>query len=167
MATRPGRLAAAGFVRLPGPERHYRRGRREYSYRAAFHLARGDTFETATKVRGKFADEFRLARQVREAARAGKLSDAKVMSTDEEVRIASTPLRRLWAGHAKREQFELGGGRRKEGEAPPERRTDYSRRVLAVLDDPGGNRRKGKKARLLEAIGRRDPKADYDVGETP
>jgi hypothetical protein len=184
---RSDKLRDAGYVRIPGvAARHYRApDGKEVSYRQAFLAARGESLEAATKKRGgpgKFHEEFHLADQTRAAARAGLLSKARLMSREEEKQVAASTLRSLWKGHGRRYQYlegevpeeimeqRPGPLRYREDEIetnPPERETVYSRRVLAVLDDPGGNSRLGKKAKLLEAIGRRAPNAEYDVGDTP
>lgn len=169
-----GRLADAGFLRLPGAaERRYlTTDARELTYRQAFAAARGEPLEAAVKVRGKFRDEHRVASQVREAARRGELSKARLVSRREERELARATIRALVKGHGKRGQFLPGedpifGERRGDRRKPVERKTLYSAKILAVLDDMGDNSPSGKKARLLVAMGRRDAGADYDVGETP
>jgi hypothetical protein len=167
-----GRLAEAGYVRLPGPERHYRApDGKEVSYRAAFLAARGESLEAAVKMRGKFRDEHRVAEQVRAAAKAGDLSKRGLASRDEERLLARSTVRQLIKGHAKRGQFLPGkkgaeGQRRGAKRPPPERASVYSRRVLAVLHGKDNSAR-GKKARLLVAMGRRAEGAEYAVGDTP
>jgi hypothetical protein len=172
MSAKPhGRLADAGYVRLPGPKRHYRApDGREVSYRAAFLAARGESLEAAVKMRGKFRDEHRVAQQVRAAAKAGDLSKRGLASRDEERLLARSTVRQLIKGHGKRGQFLPGEGpegeRRGAKRPPPERASVYSRRVLAVLEGKD-NSAHGKKARLLVAMGRRAEGAEYAVGDTP
>jgi hypothetical protein len=156
-------LKDKGYTRLPGTARHYRApDGREVTYRAAFTAATGRSFEAAVKDPGKFRSELNLARQARDAARRGELSSSRLASKAEERSIAGSTLRELTRGHGL--STATKAGLRGRGAAKP---TDYSRRVLAVLHREGGNSPNGKKARLLVALGRREPDADYDVGETP
>jgi hypothetical protein len=156
-------LKEKGYTRLPGTARHYRAPNgREVTYRAAFTAATGRSFEAAVKDPGKFKAELNLARQAREAARKGDLSSSRLASKAEERAIAGATLRELTKGHGL--STATKAGLRGKGKAEP---TTYSRRVLAVLHREGGNSPNGAKARLLVALGRRDPDADYDVGETP
>jgi hypothetical protein len=156
-------LRDKGYVRLPGSARHYRApDGREVTYRAAFTAATGRSFEAAVKDPGKFRAEYNLARQARDAARRGELSGSKLATKDEERAISKATLRELTRGHGLSAGTKAGLSGK--GKAKP---TAYSRRVLDILHREGGNSPNGKKARLLVALGRREPDADYDVGETP
>lgn len=187
-----GRIRAAGYVQIKesGDRRHYRTpDGREVSYRQAFKEVRGKSFERAVKDGGKFRGEIRLVAQARAAAREGLLSEFGIASKADERRIARATIKELVKG-----QVPVGEHPDDTKRRSPHRpkRTDageaLKRSVLATLSKDV-RRREGesveaflkrkrgeraqavigadsKKARLLVALGRRSPEADWDVGDS-
>ncbi len=195
MATR-GRLQAAGYTPIPHTAKHYRApDGREVSYRQAFRAARGESLERATAnnaVRerglrgaareeylssedakrgrsGKFREEFRLARRVRELARSEELTQRVGLSESRERAIAESSLRQLTKGHYRTPKHAPDTGEfAVDYDHPPEHESPYGQ-VLALLEDTtnSDNGPDSAKARLLVSLGYRSAGADYDVGETP
>lgn len=136
---------------------------------------------------GKFQAEYRTYSQIREAARNGQLAgtvdiDGRYVSKRQEAALARSAFRPTVKGHYLAQATREGI----EGQHPPHE-TFYSR-LLSVLHaedrrnedgfrvdangkvlgrNEGMNAAHGAKALLLVAMGRRDPDAEYAVGDTP
>lgn len=195
MARTKGKLAAAGFERVADdPRRRYLDlDGKEVSYREAFRRATGRSLERATEERGgvgEYRELFRLASQVRTAARNGLLSEAALASPSQERALAGKTLRQMTRGHGessatkralrgdepeRRSLFSKLVLQRLQADVSTERRpeesfAEYVRRVQVARYSRKGQNIVGpnsEKALLLVVLGRRAPEADYNVGDTP
>lgn len=151
MSRRKGRLAAAGFRRVPNePARRYIDPRgREVSYREAFRRATHRSLEAASRAHaGKYERTTSVAKDIRTAAREGRLSSLKLLTPREERRLARRSIKSLMRGHTFKSALARGTSTaRTEGRSTVERRTSYGR-LLGVLHEGesgrGFRRRKGE-----------------------
>lgn len=196
--TRPvGKLKAAGFerVRSSGERRRYIDPQgRNVSYWEAFKRATGRTLAEAVVTPRKFNKELSTARDIRRAARDGKLVELKILTPRQQESVAGQTLRTLTRGHYMSSATSKGMLRYYGHDVKPvERRTTYAK-LLEMLQTesvakpdrgqfaPGrdgmlawrrefirwtdANSPYGKKADLLRAMGRKTD-YEYNVGETP
>lgn len=105
MARRKGKLEEAGYHLVPGTGEKNRRyiapDGSEVSYRKAFAAVRGESFETATAKRGGggiYREDYRLARQTRDAAKRGDLSRLHLATKTEEAELAGMTLKAMRKG---------------------------------------------------------------------
>lgn len=149
-AERVGKLRRKGFVLVDAVRRRYRDPKgKVVSYRQAFRRATGRTLEVASEAhKGKFSRTTTVAKEMRDAAREGRLSDARLLSVEEERRLGRRSVKSLMRGHTFRSALARGASSaRREGISSVERRSAFGR-LLAVLQagesGTGFRRRKGE-----------------------
>lgn len=158
---RVGALARAGFVRVPdNAARRYIDPRgREVSYREAFRRATGTTLERASRT-GKFRNTTTaVLKEIRDAAREGRLSTARLVDAAAERRLARRSVKSLMRGHTFKSATARGvSTAATEGVSSVERRSLVGR-LLAVLhageSGAGFRRKKGetREAYRIRTIG--------------
>lgn len=132
-----GKLKAAGYVLTDKVRRRYTKGGREVSYRTAFLKATGRSLEKASAAHaGKYKATTRVAKEIRDAARLGHLSDAKLISKAQERRLGERTIKSLMRGHTFKSALRRGlSAAKSEAEHPSVERRSVFGRLLGTLHE--------------------------------